>query len=37
MKKGGKVIKCKVHAVPQPEDAMCMSQGTASKQKFMLS
>lgn len=34
---GRKVIKCKVHAVPQPEDAMWMSQGTASKQKPVLS
>lgn len=33
----GNVIKCKVHAVPQPEDAMCMSQRTASKQKSVLS
>lgn len=37
MNRRGKVIKCKVYAVPQPEDAVCMSQGNASKQKSVLS
>lgn len=33
----GEVMKCKVHIVPKREDVMCMSQGTGSKQRSVLS
>lgn len=31
--RGGKCHKAQGACLPQPEDAVCMSQGTASKQK----